>query len=142
MDSIDMGRKGGRATSAAKTAANRLKMKAFWRKVRNGDLPSPRRHRIYPEAIQSLARRYIWWLPPSESLALRSRVVAQVMDIGTMEDCAVIKEYFGVPEMGIALRRAQPGWFRPRSWTYWHYRLGLTPWGNEPPPMPTRVFSD
>jgi len=140
MDLISISRMGGRAKSEAKTAANRSKMLAFWQKVRRGDLPQPRRYRKFPEAVRELARRYIWWLPPDESLAFPLRVVAQVMDIGVMEDCSTLRKNFGVREMKMALRRAEPGWFRPRSWTYWHYRLGFTPWGSEPPPLPTRSF--
>src|SRR5580658_4949093 len=102
-----MSRKGGLVRSPAKTAANRLKMTSFWKKVRRGEISPPRRHRKYPEAIQAMARRYIWWLPSAESLSLPSRVIAQVMDIGTMDDCAALRDFFGVSEMRKALRRAQ-----------------------------------
>jgi hypothetical protein len=133
-------RRGGQARSAAKTVANRAKMRVFWRKVHCGELPSPRRYRKFPEAIQALARRYIWWLPPGEALAFPLRVVAQVMDIGAMDDCATLERFFGSVEMRHALKRAEPGWFRPRSWVFWHYRLGLAKWGDETPPLPTRAF--
>jgi hypothetical protein len=134
-------RRGGQAKSPAKTAANRAKMATFWRKVRRGDLPPPRRHRKFPEAIRVLARRYIWWLPPDESLALPLRVVAQVMDIGTMADCATLEKHFGRPAMRNALKRAEPGWFRERSWAFWRYRLGLTKWGDEPAALPSRSLN-
>ncbi len=133
-------RRGGQARSVAKTAANRAKMAAFWRKVRRGQLPPPRRHRKFPEAVRALARRYVWWLSPDESLALPLRVVAQVMDLGTMTDCATLESHFGRPVMRQTLKRAEPGWFRERSWVFWHYRLGLTKWRGEPPPLPTRSF--
>jgi hypothetical protein len=41
----DVSRKGGLARSSAKTAANRAKAAAFWRDVRAGRRPSPRRQR-------------------------------------------------------------------------------------------------
>jgi hypothetical protein len=135
-------RKGGLARSVAKTAANRTKMTVFWRKVRRGELPPPRRYRRYPDSIRALARRYVWWLSPDESLALPWRVVAQVMDIGTMADCATIESHFGRQAMRDTLKHAAPGWFRERSWVFWHYRLGLTRWGDEPPALPTRSFDD
>lgn len=140
MEQIEFARKGGLMRSPAKTAANRAKMAAFWRKVRAGEMPSPRRHRKFPEEIRALAKRYVWWLPPEESLAIPLRVVAQVMDLGTMADCAAMEKFFGRPAMRQAIQRAQPGWFRERSWTFWRYRLGLTKWGKEPPPLPTRSF--
>jgi hypothetical protein len=141
VDLSEFSRKGGRAKSAAKTSANRAKMSAFWQKVRRGELPPPRRHRKFPDSIRTLARRYVWWQPPDESLSLPLRVAAQVMDIGTLEDCAVLRRYFGLRELRRTLNQAEPGWFRPRSWTYWHYRLGLTKWGGDPPPLPERTFA-
>lgn len=63
------------------------------------------------------------------------------MDIGTMNDCITLEKFFGPAEMRKALKRAEPGWFRARSWVFWHYRLGLTEWDAEPPPLPTRSFN-
>lgn len=136
----EFSRKGGQARSAAKTAANRAKMAAYWLKVRQGELPPPRRHRVFPKSIHEIARRYIWWQSSKKSLASPLRVVAQVLNIGTAADCVVLEKYFGPDAMREALRRAEPGWFRDRAWTYWHYRLGLTPWGEEPPSMPNRSY--
>ena len=141
MDLSAFSRKGGRARSAAKTLANRAKMTAFWRQVRRGDRPPPRRLRRFPDPIRALARRYLWWLPPDEALAQPQRVIAQVMDLGTWADCAALEAHFGRALMRKTLRHAEPGWFRPRSWVYWHFRLGLTPWGQEAPPSPSRRFA-
>ena len=115
-------------------------MAAFWERVRAGQIPSPRRHRKYPDAIRILAGRYIWWLPADEALAFPLRLVAQVMNIGTLADVLVMQEYFGQETMKKALTQAQPGWFRERSWYFWHYKLELTPWGDEPVPLPTRTY--
>jgi hypothetical protein len=115
-------------------------MTSFWKKVRRGQLPSPRRHRSFPQSIHELALRYIWWQPSKESLACPLRVVAQVMNLGIAADCITMEKYFGKKAMRDALRQAEPGWFRDRSWTFWHYRLALTPWGAEPPPLPTRSY--
>ena len=43
-------RRGGKARSPAKTAANRAKATAYWKAVRKGDLPSPRRQRVPPKS--------------------------------------------------------------------------------------------
>jgi predicted nucleotidyltransferase len=45
MDHRSFSRKGGLARSAAKTAANRSKIAAFWQDVREGRRPAPRRPR-------------------------------------------------------------------------------------------------
>ena len=60
MNHTTFSRKGGRARSEAKTAANRAKAKAFWDAVRTGEKPSPRRRRIppTPEAIATLLAGY------------------------------------------------------------------------------------
>jgi predicted nucleotidyltransferase len=42
-------RKGGKARSPAKTAANRAKSAAYWKAVRAGILPPPRRPRVPPQ---------------------------------------------------------------------------------------------
>jgi len=48
MDHKAFSRKGGKARSPAKTAANRAKAKAYWDAVRSGKKPSPRRSRTPP----------------------------------------------------------------------------------------------
>jgi hypothetical protein len=44
-------------------------------------------------------------------------VIAQVLEFGDFDS---------------VLRRAQPGWFSPRSWTYWHLKLCLSASGAVP----------
>jgi hypothetical protein len=132
--------KGGRARSEAKSIANREKIRAYWMAVRIGEATPPRRRR-FSGATLDLARRYIWWEPPQKSLRRPLRVVAQVLDLGTISDCSLVERESGRKAMRESLENAEPGWFGDRSWTYWHYRLGLTPWGAEPPPLPIRTFS-
>jgi hypothetical protein len=138
MELTDFSRLGGRKTSVAKTAANRAKSRAYWRKVRSGEILPPRRYRNYPMEILAIATRYIWWEPARETLTRPLRIIAQVMNLGTPSDCATVQRHFGRRQMKAAIQQADPGWFNPRSWTYWHYQLGLTPWGDEAPPLPER----
>jgi len=98
--------------------------------------------KVYSEEVRTLASKYIWWQTPDEALQYPQRLVAQVMDKGGFEDFRLLESTFGVESMRAAILHAQPGWFRPRSWYFWHYRLGLTPWGDPPPPIPTRSFDD
>jgi predicted nucleotidyltransferase len=48
-------RLGGRSRSPAKTLANRIKMRAYWKSVRAGVLPAPRRSKA-PPPLAEIAR--------------------------------------------------------------------------------------
>lgn len=67
------------------------------------------------------------------------RVIAQVMDIGDHVDAEAMAAEVGDEALREVLRHAQPGQFRPRSWAYWRYRLGLSGVG-QIPPLPMRHF--
>ena len=86
--------------------------------------------------------RYIWWRMPDGSPHPPMRLLAQVMDIGTLGVLDRIEATFSVETLAGILAVAQPGWFRPQSWSYWHYRLGIIPTNEEPPPPPRRGFYD
>ena len=53
-------RRGGKASSEAKTRANRVKMAVYWEKVRAGKLPAPKRHKRPPpsEKIAEILEPY------------------------------------------------------------------------------------
>src|SRR5882757_6685888 len=87
--------------------------------------------------LEELARQYVWWKPAEEAVLYPERIVAQVMDIGDYEDVQRVSDELGEDFLRQVLRQAEIGQFTPRSWAYWHYRLGLA----EPervPPMPGR----
>ena len=88
--------------------------------------------------FQRLARRYMWRWSIEKTLSRRRQLVAQVMDIGTFDDATALIEAIGELALLETLTNAEPGWFSPRSWAYWHYRLGSTPTTSEPPPAPRR----
>ena len=87
--------------------------------------------------LRKLARRYIWWSRGDESLRDPWRVVAQVMDMGTLEDVQRLASAVGEGTMAEVLGRARPGWFRPKSWAFWHAAPGLSEDGTTPP-IPVR----
>jgi hypothetical protein len=60
MNHATFSRKGGKARSLAKTAANRAKAVAYWNSVRAGERPAPRRLRVPPtsEIIANLLADY------------------------------------------------------------------------------------
>ena len=84
-----------------------------------------------------MARRYHWWLSPEEALNYPERIVALVMNIGTLQDAAGLAETLGEDALRAVLQHAEAGQFNARSWHYWHYRLGLAQPGRVPP-LPVR----
>ena len=90
------------------------------------------------DAIQASAARYIWWEKPGEAMRHPTRVIAQVMNIGDLDDVNGLLNLVGEASFREALTMSEPGWFNPKSWNYWHYKLGLTDPGGPVPPMPVR----
>jgi hypothetical protein len=92
---------------------------------------------IRDEFIRSLASKYIWWKTPDEAAATPKRVIAQVMNIGDYSDVQALAAQVGDAVLTDVLIHAEVGQFTPRSWAYWHYRLGLAA-PDAVPPMPSR----
>lgn len=89
--------------------------------------------------LQPLAARLIWWQSPQQSLRRPDRVIAQAMEFGDFDSVLRLRQVLGDRRLAMVLQCAQPGWFSPRSWTYWHLKLGLAPSGAVPP-LPQRRF--
>ena len=68
------------------------------------------------------------------------RVIAQVMNIGDYSDVQLLVSQVGDDVLRQVLTQAQAGQFNERSWTYWHYRLGLCS-VDQVPAMPVRRFA-
>jgi hypothetical protein len=92
------------------------------------------------ELLEKFARKYIWWKTPKDAIARPERIVAQVMNIGDYDDVQSLVHQAGVPYLCEVLTHAEAGQFDARSWTYWHYRLGLSDPGKVPP-LPERRFA-
>ncbi|MCL5258659.1 MAG: hypothetical protein M1314_02815 [Firmicutes bacterium] len=90
--------------------------------------------------FQDLARRYIWWQDSSGAEPDIDRIVAQVMNIGDWDDVLRLEQYVRRDRLIRVLRTAAPGILSPKSWAFWHYRLGLVPAADPVPPMKTRAF--
>ena len=89
------------------------------------------------ERLRLFATRYVWWKTAEEALRYPERLVAQVMNIGSFADLQRLDEMVGEDGLRLVLSQAEAGQFTPRSWHYWHYRLGLSRPG-EVPPLPIR----
>lgn len=92
-----------------------------------------------PASLLPFVRKYIWWTTPEVAISMPARVAAQVMNLGDYDDVLALVALTGDDYLREILRRAEIGQFSPRSWAYWHYRLGLAAPG-QVPAMPTRRF--
>ena len=92
------------------------------------------------QRLERIAAKYIWWKQPAAVPHDDRRLIAQVMDIGTHEDAEAMRESLGDQALKEVLRSAEPGWFSPKSWHYWHYALGLAVVGKVPA-LPRRRYS-
>ena len=84
---------------------------------------------------------YIWWKQPDEVLVDSRRLIAQVMNLGTWDDVRRMEEIVSRDGFVDALEHAEPGWFSPDKWHFWHYRLGLAQQPEDMPPVPVRRFN-
>lgn len=89
---------------------------------------------VLTEELARVAQRVVWFEQPEEALADPIRFVTYAMTYGTHDDMNVIQRYLSDDELWEVLTHAPPGIFDPRSWAYWHLKLGRYP----PPPLPTR----
>ena len=88
-----------------------------------------------PELL-AVARRVVWFKPPTTTLADDVFFLNHLMVYGTLDDVAVARQRYDDDDFRWALRNAHPGIFDARSWAYWHARLGMGP----APARPVREF--
>jgi hypothetical protein len=91
------------------------------------------------ESLKPLARKHVWWKTPDEAVSMPLRVIAQVMNIGDYSDVQALAAEVGDDVLREVLSRAEAGQFNERSWSYWHYRLGLAS-VDHVPALPGRRF--
>lgn len=89
--------------------------------------------------LQSLGKRYLWWMTPEEVAAHPDLLIAQIMDIGTWDDWVTLEREVAAEHLGEVLRHAEPGQFSARSWQFWHLRLHLAEL-DRVPALPRRSF--
>jgi len=86
--------------------------------------------------ILAVAANVIWFESAQQALADPVRFMAYAMTYALPEDMRVIRKYVSDDDFREALEHAPPGIIDPRSWAYWHSKMGRYP----APPMPTRRF--
>lgn len=81
-----------------------------------------------------MARRVAWFQSPEATLRDPVLLLNQAMNYGPAADLRVVRSHFGDEDLREALRRAYPGIFSARSWSYWRLMLDM----GVPPPRPAR----
>jgi hypothetical protein len=89
------------------------------------------------DLLKRLAVKYVWWKTPDDAIRFPHHVAAQVMNIGDYDDVQALVASVGDDYLRDVLSHSEIGQFNARSWTYWHYRLGLALPG-QVPPLPKR----
>jgi hypothetical protein len=84
--------------------------------------------------LRRIASRVVWWEAPERVLAREDDFLCRVMALGNLADVNYIESTYGAARLQRALKSATPGVLDPRSWHYWHHRLGLGAAG----PLPSR----
>jgi hypothetical protein len=92
--------------------------------------------------LKYLARKYIWWKTPDQAISDWHHSLAQIMTLGTIEDCGWIMQNLGENELKRVLLHPPIGVFSPRSWHFWDYKLGLADEEADIPPLPQRSFNE
>ena len=90
------------------------------------------------EFLLKMADRYGWDTPRSDALANPGRIILRVLDIGALEDILACERVIGRGNLASIVQGSNAGALRPKSWDFWHYRLGLAEADYTPPPPPTR----
>ena len=88
--------------------------------------------------LRAMARRYVWDQSEAEALAFSDRIIRRVMDLGSIDDAFDLEPILGRERLAEVLRISPAGAMRPRSWSFWHHRLGLIAPTEKPPPLPVR----
>lgn len=89
--------------------------------------------------LKKLAPKYLWWQNAEVSLRFPERAIAQIMELGDYGDIQELIRCAGEDVLKKTIQTAQAGWFSPKPWHFWHYKLGLCG-PDEVPPLPQRFI--
>ena len=92
------------------------------------------------DELHRLAQKYCWDLTPADADKFPDKIILRTMDFGTLEDIFILQDIFGAKSLRSVLRNAPAGSLRPRSWSFWHYRLGEL-FEGAPPQPPSRAIA-
>ena len=91
--------------------------------------------------ISDLAARYLWWDAIDPSGHPVSRMIAQIMRLGTYDDILHLEDIVEPDALADVMLRSAPGWFDDRSWDFWRGRLSVAGRSDIPERRPKRTFA-
>lgn len=71
-------------------------------------------------SLTELARKYVWWQAPEETLGRLDHLLCQLMTLGTADDVRYARSQLGDGAFVHALAHAPPGTMDGKSWSFWH----------------------
>jgi hypothetical protein len=74
---------------------------------------------------ERLARTYVWWQEPAETLANPHKLLCQILRLGRPEDYVLAEEIWGREALRQALIDARPGEIDPKSEHFWRLHFGV-----------------
>lgn len=86
--------------------------------------------------LDKLATRYVWWNSREWAYIHVDIFLSNVMDLGNWDDIQCLRREVSDQVLKQVLINAPAGYFHPRSWDYWHVKLGIKPI----PPLPKRKY--
>jgi hypothetical protein len=88
----------------------------------------------FNDETEALIRRVIWFEDPETAVKDTARFLAYAMTYATPPDMNIIRRFISNEDFRSLLPQIPPGIVDPRSWAYWHIKMGIYP----PPPLPQR----
>jgi hypothetical protein len=74
---------------------------------------------------ERLARAYVWWQEPAETLANPRKLLCQILRLGRPEDYVLAETIWGREALRQALITARPGEIDPKSEHFWRLQFRL-----------------
>lgn len=80
----------------------------------------------HPIEATRLAKTYVWWQEPAETLEDPTKLLRQILRLGRAEDYVAAVELWGEPALRAALLHARPGEIDTKSERFWRLRFAPT----------------
>jgi len=77
--------------------------------------------------LTKIAKSYIWWKTPKETLSDPIFFIAHVMNLATWEDAMYVLKKYRRNNFLQTIKMVSPGILNPKSWYFWHRWLGVVP---------------
>lgn len=75
--------------------------------------------------LEQVAKRLVWWESIDETFDNKTRFIAQIMNLGNLEDVRIMLATYSESELRSVLESPPAGVFSYPSWNFWRLKLGL-----------------